>query len=215
MPGQPPISRAALVLCLLLALVTMAVMLKVEVPLLLGMHPDWDRRVHAYRWLLHLHAGLGCLALFAAPAQFIPQLRRRYLHAHRILGRVYVGAIVVSAPIGLYIASAHLQGNERIAAAVQAVAWLGTTLIALAAAVGRQLDAHQRWMVSSYALTFSFVVSRFVVDVLAIKVSPALGGDSALSWACTGIALALGPAWRQAVAVLLPQAVSGPAHIVD
>ncbi len=215
MPGQMPISRPVLVACLLLALVTMTVMLKVEVPLLLGMHPDWDRKVYAYRWLLHLHAGLGCLALFAAPAQFIPQLRRRYLHAHRLLGRVYVGAIAVSAPIGLYIATAHLLGNERVAAAVQAVAWLGTTLIALYAAISKQLAAHKRWMIRSYALTFSFVVSRFVVDVLAIKIAAGFGGNGALTWACTCIALSIGPLWWHAGNAVLPRALAGAPRVAE
>lgn len=194
MPGLTPTARRTLFLFLLLGVFTMTVMFKVEVPLLLGMHPDWDRKVQAYRGLLHLHAVLGCVALFAAPAQFFPRLRCRYLQAHRVLGRIYVGAILISAPIGMYIALAHLQGNERVAAAVQALAWLGTTAIALFAAMGRHLAAHQRWMVRSYALTFTFVISRFTADVLNIEVSPMLGGNSGLIWACTCCALMMGSA---------------------
>lgn len=122
MPGLTPNARRTLFLFLLLGVATMMVMLKVEVPLLFGMHPDWDRKVQAYRGLLHMHAILGCVALFAAPVQFFPQLRCRYLQAHRVLGRIYVGAIFISAPIGMYIALAHLQGNESAAAVVQALA---------------------------------------------------------------------------------------------
>ena len=207
-----PGARRTLSLFLLLGIITMTVMFKVEAPLLLGMNPDWDRKVHAYRWLLHVHAVLGCVALFAAPAQYFPQLRRRHLQAHRVLGRIYVGAVLISAPIGMYIALVHLRGSESDAAAVQALAWLGTTLIALSAAVGKRLAAHQCWMVRSYALTFSFVISRFTVDVLNVELSPVLGGNSGLIWACTCIALMMGTAWRYAA---VPRTVSTAATVAE
>src|SRR4051812_37151777 len=100
--------RPTLYLFISLGLITMLVMLKVELPMLLGMNPDWDHRVESYRFLLHVHAFFASIALFSAPIQFFSHFRQNHLRLHRLLGRIYASSIVISAPIGIYIAIVHL-----------------------------------------------------------------------------------------------------------
>ena len=168
---------------------TLVVMLKVELPLLLGLNPAWDQKILAYRWLLHLHALLGSIALFSAPIQFFPNFRKKHLQLHRHLGRTYALSIFISAPIGIYIALAHLNNNEKWAAAAQGSVWLCTTLMAVATAMKKDMVMHQIWMARSYALTLTFVVSRFILDVLRIEIGPELGGNGTLIWLSTLLAI--------------------------
>ena len=132
-------------------LLTLVVMLKVELPLLLGMNPAWDQKIIAYKWLLHLHAVLGSLALFSAPIQFFPNFRKNHLQLHRRLGRTYALSIFISAPIGVYIALEHLGNNEKWAAAAQGLLWLFTTMMAVATAMKKEMVMHQIWITQSYA----------------------------------------------------------------
>jgi hypothetical protein len=168
---------------------TLVVMLKVELPLLLGMNPAWDKKILAYRWLLHLHAILGSIALLSAPIQFFPNFRRNHLQLHRRLGRTYALSIFVSAPIGIYIALAHLSNNEKWAATAQGLLWLCTTLMAVTTAMNKQLVMHQIWITRSYALTLTFVVSRFILDVLRIEIGSEFGGNGNLIWVSTLLAI--------------------------
>ena len=170
---------------------TLVVMLKVELPLLLGMNPEWEQKILPYRWLLHLHAFLGSVALFSAPIQFFPQFRHRHLQLHRRLGRTYALSILVAAPIGIYIALAHLGNNEKWAAAAQGLLWLSTTLMAIYAAINKQVLSHQVWITRSYALTLTFVISRFILDVLRIKIGPEYGGNGSLIWVSTLLAITI------------------------
>jgi Predicted membrane protein (DUF2306) len=159
---------------------TLFVMLKVELPLLLGWNPEWERKIYAYRWLLHIHAFLGSVALLTAPIQFFSHFRQTHLPLHRKLGHTYAIAIFISAPIGIYIALAHLSNNEKWAAAAQGVLWLSTTFAAVYTAMHKQILMHQIWVTRSYALTLTFVISRFILDVLKIEFNPEIGGNGVL-----------------------------------
>jgi uncharacterized membrane protein len=184
-------SRSTLFVLLAIALVTALVMLKVELPLLLGMNPEWERKIDAYRWPLHVHAFFGSIALFCAPVQFLARLRNKHLSLHRTLGRTYALSVLISAPIGIYIALAHLSNSEKWAAATLGLLWLGTTMAAVHTAMHRQIAMHRIWVARSYALTLTFVLSRFLVDVLKIEVSASIGGNGALVWVCTALAIVI------------------------
>ena len=174
-----------------LGALTLVVMLKVELPLLFGLNPAWEQKILPYRWLLHLHAFLGSVALFSAPIQFFPQFRQQHLQLHRRLGRTYALSILVSAPIGIYIALAHLGNNEKWAAAAQGILWLSTTSMAVYAAMSKQVLNHQIWITRSYALTLTFVISRFILDVLRIQIGPEYGGSGSLIWVSTLLAITI------------------------
>ena len=177
-----------------IGILTMIVMLKVELPLLLGMDLKWEQKIDAYRTLLHVHAIFGSIALFSAPIQFFSTFRKRHLLLHRRLGRTYALSILIAAPIGIYIALAHLSNSEKWAVVLQGLLWLGTTAAAVHTAWHKKMTMHQLWIARSYALTLTFVASRFIVDVLKIEVSPAIGGNAGLTLISTVVMILLADA---------------------
>src|SRR5271166_5927914 len=69
-------------------------------------HPAWAY-FFPVRWWLLPHGLGGLTALLIGPFQFSSRLRQRHLRIHRIMGRFYLGAIAVSAPMGMYLTSIH------------------------------------------------------------------------------------------------------------
>lgn len=55
------------------------------------------------RWLLVPHGIAGAIALVLGASQFSTRLRSRHARIHRILGRCYVTAVAISAPMGIYV----------------------------------------------------------------------------------------------------------------
>ena len=180
---------------LLLGLSLSIVMWRVELPLLLHQHPDWDAKIASYRFGLHVHAFFGMTALLIAPFQFIGELRQRVPGLHRYLGRGYVASILISAPIAIYIASTHLQHEERLAVIAQALLWMSTTCFALYYALKRRWQAHRIWIARSYALCLSFVFSRLATDVLHWSVSADSGGNATMVWAMSLLLICLADCW--------------------
>ncbi len=172
--------RQTLFFFAIIGVLTLVVMLKVELPLLLGMNAAWERKIDGYRALLHVHALFGCIAMACAPLQFFPEMRRHHLTLHRRLGRCYALSILVSAPIAVYIALAHLSGSEKWAVVLQAILWISTTAAAVHAAMTHQLMLHRVWIARSYALTLTFVLSRLMIDVLGWSAGPDIGGNAGL-----------------------------------
>lgn len=152
------------------------VMVQVELPMLMGWNAAWELRTSDYRLLLHVHATAGSVALFAAPLQLLPYRRTRRLH--RPIGYAYLLAICVGAPTAVWIALDHLSGSERWMTCAQAVCWLYATVVAVAAIMQGKIDLHRTWILRSYALTYTFILSRLAMDVLHYHPSPAVGGNS-------------------------------------
>jgi drug/metabolite transporter (DMT)-like permease len=151
------------------------VMVQVELPMLMGWNPAWDARIDSYRVLLHVHATAGSAALFVAPLQLLPFRRIRRLH--RPLGYAYLLAICVGAPTAIWIALDHMSGAEQWLTCAQAVAWLYATVVAVVAIVQRRVDMHRIWITRSYALTYTFILSRLAIDVLHYRPGPEIGGN--------------------------------------
>jgi hypothetical protein len=161
------------------------VFLFLEVPLLLGLDSQWTARVESYAWILHVHATCGVIALFGGALQFVPLVRNAHPALHRAIGYGYLGATVVAGPLAVWIAIRHAEPAEGLAAVAQAVLWLFTTATAFLAIRSRDVATHQLWMARSYALTFTFVLHRYVVEMLGVRLPEELGGTAAFVWLIT------------------------------
>lgn len=123
-------------------------------------------RAHAFWFRLHVVG--GAVALLLGPFQFLGTLRARRPALHRWSGRLYVAGIAAGGIGGLYMAQYSYGGAVTHAGfGVLAVLWLATTALALRAILGRDVAAHRRWMVRSYALTFAAVTLRLWLPGLA------------------------------------------------
>ena len=111
-----------------------------------------------------LHTSFGGLAMLLAPWQFPAGLRRRWPALHRWIGRLYVGSCLISGVAAYPVSFGTVAGPAAAAGfAVMGTAWLAATGLAWYTIRARQVAAHRRWMVRSFALTFSAVTLRIAL----------------------------------------------------
>lgn len=153
--------------------------------------PEWQH-IRAYRWYLLPHGLAGACALLLAPMQFSERLRRRYTKLHRVIGRIYVGGVLIAAPMGFYVQFfQERMGASRsfsMAAATQAMSWIVTTLIALYFILQGKVEPHRRWMTRSFSVALVFLEVRVVIGVTGWE---ALGPHviETAVWVCNVFAL--------------------------
>ncbi len=153
--------------------------------------PEWQH-IHPFRWYLLPHGLAGACALLLAPMQFSDRLRRRFAKLHRVVGRIYVGGVLIAAPMGFYVQFfQERMGTTRsfsLAAATQATTWTLTTLIALAFILQGKVEQHRRWMTRSFSVALVFLEVRVVLGVTGWEtLGPSVIETSV--WACNVFAL--------------------------
>lgn len=122
--------------------------------------------LRTFRWWLIPHVAGGAAALVLGPLQFSASLRRRSLTLHRWLGRLYVLAVVVSASLSIYIVLNFEAPVNHWVMGMMGALWLMTTLAAWITAWNGAIAQHRLWIGRSYGLTFTFVTTRFIPDVV-------------------------------------------------
>ena len=149
-------------------LMTLFVFYIYEAPFLDSRSPVWQR-IEPVKWLMLLHGPAGALALLLAPFQFSTRLRKRSLRLHRILGRLYVAGVAISAPLAIPIAIILGPPSLVMAAVTQSGGWLLTTAIALYCVRTGDIRQHQEWMTRSYPFAMVFVFARAILAIPAVK----------------------------------------------
>jgi uncharacterized membrane protein len=175
----------------LFVFITTEVFLVVDYP----MYHAYRLKVISDRNLLIPHALAATFALLIGPINFSSRIRQRHLQLHRVLGRIYVISVFVGAATGVALAagSPGLPGTS-----MQAAAWIVCTTAALITARNGQIVQHRQWMVRSYAVTFTFVLSRVLnlwprywshlgdtfasVGIIAVTLASLLVVDLGLNW---------------------------------
>lgn len=139
-------------------------------PAYLGLTPEAslvELRSTAHYLQLSAHVVLGTVALTCCCLQVWPWLRQHHPRVHRISGRIYVAAVIPGSVLAVLSAAQQavpLPG--RVGNAVLAVLWLAMTLAGFHMARKRRFAEHRRWMIRSFALCFSIVVSRLWGGIL-------------------------------------------------
>lgn len=114
-----------------------------------------------------LHVGAGGLALLLSPLQFATRLRTRAPQVHRVVGRLVLASIAVAGAAGLVLAPRSLAGPVGTGGfGLLAVLWMACAGTAWLAILRRDVAAHRRWMVRSFALTYAAVTLRMWLGVL-------------------------------------------------
>ena len=115
---------------------------------------------------LRLHIVGAGVALLLGPWQLVRGLRRRLPVVHRVTGRLYVAGVLVGGVAGGAIALGTTGGLiAGFGFLALAIAWVTTTAVALLSIRRRDVAAHQRWMLRSFALTFAAVTLRLYLGV--------------------------------------------------
>jgi uncharacterized membrane protein len=106
----------------------------------------------------------SALALAIGGFQLHPWLRRCFTGLHRWMGRLYVLGVACGGSAGLYMAW-HANGGitGKLGFALLAIGWLGVTACGYFCIRAKQVDAHRRWMIRSFALSFAAVTLRLYI----------------------------------------------------
>ena len=146
----------------------------------------WPRR----NWL-RIHILGGLIALLVGQFQFIKKLRVRNIKLHRLFGRIYLTSILISAPIGLYLAlTSNIHFVYATGLSLLAIVWFSTATMGYISIRKGNIAQHREWMMRSYVVTFAFIFFRLgaklleTLDVGSFEMRFAL-----LSWACWSIPL--------------------------
>lgn len=141
---------------------------------------------HLFRLFFYGHVIFGPITLLTGPFQFSPRLRKRNLRAHRLSGKVYVVACLVSGLAG-FGAAQFTPGGWATQAGFSGLAlgWLFTTFAAWQAIRRKDIEAHRRWMIRSFSLTLAAVTLRLYLPLLE---GPGgldfIGSYRIVSWLC-------------------------------
>jgi Predicted membrane protein (DUF2306) len=185
-PSAIALARLKYLLWGLMGMTTLSVIFFSEIPLL--KRSNEQAALRSMLWLVVPHAIAGTLALLSGPFQFSSRLRRRNLKLHRVLGRLYVGAVFLAAPLAVAMAARYHHRHAiyfTTATSIQSMAWVIATGCALLTARARRIPQHRIWMIRSYGVTFTFVLTRVVQFV------PLLDRLGRLGFACAIVAVTL------------------------
>jgi uncharacterized membrane protein len=120
------------------------------------------------------HAFGGAIAALIGPFQLITRLRTTRPKVHAWMGRTYLLAVLAGGLSGLYFgpqSSAGIVGS--VGFTTLAVFWLYSGAQAYIAIRRGDVQAHRRWMLRNFALTFGAAALRIELPLLII-----LGGLS-------------------------------------
>lgn len=121
------------------------------------------------------HAIFASVAMVMGAFQFSNRLRARYLRVHRIMGYVYIVAVMIGAPVAIPLAARIDTPSIVAAAVVQAFGWMLCTGIALYCIRKHNVREHRRWMIRGYPFAMVFTVTRLIVPIPAILRSGFVG----------------------------------------
>ncbi|GEN74933.1 hypothetical protein CHA01nite_06730 [Chryseobacterium hagamense] len=152
---------------------------------LLGSKAPEILRNTIWRTAFVAHIVFGGTALFIGWRQFGSSFRNKYMGVHRVIGKMYVIAVVISSVCSIYMG---FYANGGIVAAtgfvILGIIWLVTTLIALISIKNENISRHQQWMTYSYACTFAAVTLRIWLPLLRNITGDPEGSYLAVAWLC-------------------------------
>ena len=131
--------------------------------------PNLADSFRARPWGIYTHAFAAMFALGMGAFQFRGGLRARRPRLHRIMGRIYVPAAVLTGATGLYMAPYSAAGMAaHLGFGVLGAAVIFTTSLAFIRIRARDIRSHREWMIRSYALIFAAVTLRILLPLLII-----------------------------------------------
>lgn len=131
------------------------------------------------------HVILAPVALALVPFQLWQGLRDRRPQVHRLMGRAYGMAVVISGASGLWLAVTTEAGPvAAFGFGLLAVLWLGTTITGIRLAMSGDRIAHRRWMIRSVALTLAAVTLRIQIPASMMLDIPFDTAYPAIAWLC-------------------------------
>jgi len=135
---------------------------------------------------IYTHVFGSAVALLIGPLQFVKRIRDSRPAMHRWTGRIYLGVgVALGGVSALDMSAVAYAGPISMAGfACLALAWLFTGSRAYVAIRSNQIEAHQRWMIRNFALTFAAVMLRIYLPLSGILGIEFESAYRAVSWLC-------------------------------
>lgn len=123
----------------------------------------------AWRIGFNVHIIFGGISLLVGWPQFLKEWRISRPSLHRLLGKIYVISVLLSATAGVFIGLNATGGIVAKTGFVSlGIIWFATTLLAYLNIKKGQIADHQQWMTLSYAACFAAVTLRLWLPLLII-----------------------------------------------
>ncbi|MBT8263989.1 MAG: DUF2306 domain-containing protein [Eudoraea sp.] len=131
------------------------------------------------------HILFGGLALLVGWIQFNKKFRNTNLKRHRIIGKIYMIAVLISGTCGIYIGFYATGGIiSSIGFISLGVVWLYTTIKAYLAIRSKDVQLHQGFMIYSYAACFAAVTLRIWLPMLTFAFGDFTIAYRIVAWLC-------------------------------
>lgn len=138
-----------------------------------------------YLVFFYAHITFGGLALLIGWTQFITAFKNKQLPRHKTIGKVYVGAALISALASFYIAEFANGGLiSTLGFSSLGLIWISTTCMAYSAIRNRHIVVHQKMMIYSYAACFAAVTLRIWLPLLISLIGDYFISYKIVSWLC-------------------------------
>lgn len=147
--------------------------------------PILKTKLMTYSFASYLHIVPGAIAMIIGPFQLRKKFRVKHIDLHRLLGKIYLCAVIVGGCGGLYLAlysDGGLVGHFGFG--MLALLWLYTGIQAYLSIRRGDVIEHQRWMIRNYALTLAGVTLRLLLGVIAMSGIDFNEGYRAATWLC-------------------------------
>ncbi len=153
---------------------------------LLSSKPETITTNLLWRIAFFTHIYLGGISLLVGWSQFSKRIRGNRLTLHRLLGKIYVVTVLVSAIAGFYVALFANGGIvSQLGFSFLAIGWFYTTLNGYTTIKKKNIEAHRKWMIRSYAFTLAAVTLRLWLPTLpSILGIPFSEAYIIISWLC-------------------------------
>lgn len=138
----------------------------------LQLTPEALGKYFSVKWVLLLHITAGGGALVLGPLQFMEKLRTKNWKLHRVIGILYLLAILASGTCAVILAFTTAYAiNWAYAFSLQVwvSVWISASFIAWRTAIKKQFKLHKEWMTRSYIVTLAFVISGLVVKLPVVQ----------------------------------------------
>lgn len=127
--------------------------------------PVFQEKYTQHLTLVRCHGISGILCLLAGLSQFAPESLRFRIHRHS--GRLYMVTMLMASVTAIPMALMAEGGwTARLSFLLLALLWLLTGVIALKRVLAGDFVSHRRWMVRNYALTYSAISLRLILNFL-------------------------------------------------
>lgn len=138
----------------------------------LKLTPEAMGRYYPFKWFLIAHITAGGGSIVLGLIQFWKNLRTSSWKLHRIIGFLYLLAVLVSSLCAVALAftvSYDIGLPYAFSLQVWVSIWISSTLLAYYFAVRKNFKLHQEWMVRSYIVTIAFVISGLMLKIPYIQ----------------------------------------------